>query len=105
MQGLPRVSALAAGRCWGAAAGADGSVWVWGCRLGSGSGAGPAQPAQQAVRVAGFGRGARWRRAVALAGGEYTLAVVTADGLVPPTCEGFLKGLIMRLVVHKPLIR
>ena len=84
MRGLPRVSALAAGRCWGAAAGTNGSVWVWGCGLGSGSGAGPARPAEQAVRVAGFGRGARWGRAVALAGGEYTLAVVTLDGQVHP---------------------
>lgn len=79
VQGLPRVTAIAAGRGWGAAVGADGSLRAWGSGLGARPGdLGSLLPA----RVPGFGLGERWGPAVHVAAGEHSIAVVTAGGQV-----------------------
>ena len=76
VEGL-KATAVAAGRCTSLAVGLEGEVFSWGCsRLGRpGSGEVPGQ-------VQGFGRLQPHRRAVGLAAGEYSTAVVTEAGEV-----------------------
>jgi hypothetical protein len=84
VRGLPRAVRVAAGRCWGAAVGADGSLWAWGCGAAPGMWLGARRVAlrarRQPARLPGFGRGGPWGRALGVAAGEHSIVVVTARG-------------------------